>query len=474
MKENKLLSVVKLRVMEELKGAIQKHQLYRDKVEVYHKFPYKERPQMGVVLRNASASRVKLSPDDHAGTLKSYVGLARAENVEGDFLEWVWEDTQNMTSYEVEDLSDQVSGTNRVFHTSKSPIVINKYNTDIAPNYKCVKLTLNDEKIIPEFIDGKSGMIILSRAPKEDDTLKVNYYCSKLVHPGRYYIEIVSPNEYVIDRFLRVKGEIVIQDTSSDGTPHQSASLKNDGVYGGFEVLYTKKAANSNKIYLEKDVDYTIDSSGLITFLSELPEETTLYADYRFIKPTLGPFQIPKDFHYDNQSLPGVILAFGNQISIKNKLVVLVYPEREVSAELKSGHYNMSFDIEVVARDPIQLSDMTDHIISYIWGDRRLKLMEEGITIEELDPTGESEDSYDENTGDLYYKQSLSLQILTEWKKFVPYVTDLIDYDVKLGKFATFQSYVIGNQGRIFELKLESYDKSFEVDITKKGYPRYV
>jgi hypothetical protein len=474
--ENNLLRVVKSRIMDELTGSVQRNMVYRDKVQVFHKFPYKERLQMGIVLKNASSSRIKLSPDDHAGVLKSHVMMAHAENFEGKFLEWVWEDFNNLTGYQKdEDLSSQITGTtsngtNRFFTVSKKPILSGYNNTVIATNFRQISVLLDGLPVLPEFIDGKSGVFSLPQAPAVGSQLLVSYHYSNLTPPGRYYLEITSPTQFVIDPFYVIKDERVIERTTG---MEPTAQLLNGNLYGDFDILYTMKSNVSTKFYLEKYTDYTIDENGLITFLLPLEEGTTLYANYRWVGDTMGPFNIPEEFHYVNDALPGIILAFSNQITVGDKAVVIVYPQREPAAEMKSGHYKMVFDIEVVARDPQQLANLTDHLIEDIWGNRRLLLMDEGLTIEEMDPTGESEEPYDENTGDLYYKNGISLQIMTEWKKFIPFLTEIIDFDTKIYRYITVKDYIVTNQGRVLELKIRPNSVPFEVSYPKIGYPRY-
>lgn len=487
--EINLLRAVKLRVMDELRYAVQKHQLYRDKVQVYHKFPYKERPMTGIVLRNASSSREKLSADDFAGTLKSHFALARAKNHEGNLLEWVWEDPTHMTGIQKnEDLSSQISGTsghgtNRVFYVQHTPIISGLNNTKPADNFRQINLTLNGAVTYAEFVDGGRGMIILPIAPVVGDDLRVTYYYKAITPAGRYYIEMIDDGRFVIDPLYQVRKEKVIARTT--GT-ESTVSLDNSNLLSGFDVLYTLKSDRSNKIYLTKGVDYTIDdSSGLITFLNPLPVDTTLYADYRWIGTTMGPFDVPKDFHYKNEDLPGVVLSFSNQIKQGDKMVVIAYDRRETAAKMYSGHFRMHFDIDVFTRDPEQLADLTDHVVQEIWSNRRLDLMREGLTIEEFDPTGESEDVYDENTGDLYYKNSLALEMMTEWKKFVPYLTEILDIDTNLHEYVlnvgmsgdtgmiNTPEYVVTNQNRILELELLPNDKPFEVKYPQAGYPRY-
>jgi hypothetical protein len=475
--ENNLLRVVKSRIMDELADSIQRHQLFRDIVQVFHKFPYKERLQMAVVLKNASSSRIKLSADDHAGVLKSHVTLARAENFEGRFIEWVWEDFNNLTSYQKdEDLSSQLTGTptfgtNRFFTVSKKPILSGYNNTSIADNFRQISVILNGQPVFPEFVDGDSGVLSLAQAPGTGSQLLVSYYYGNLTPPGRYYIEIISPTQFVIDPFYVIKNEKVINKSTG---AELTARLKKGNLYGDFDTLYTMKTKVSNKFYLEKGTDYTIDSSGLITFLLPLEIDTTLFASYRWVGDTLGPFNIPSEFHYINQALPGIILSFSNQIMVGDKAVVIVYPQREPAANMNSGHYKMVFDIEVVARDPKQLANLTDHLIEDIWGNRRLPLIDEGLTIEEMDPTGESEEPYDENTGDLYYKHSISLQIMTEWKKFIPFLTEILDFDTKIYQYITVKDYVLTNQGKILELRLRPNSVPFEVSYPRIGYPKYI
>ena len=291
--EINLLRSVKFRVLDELRGAISAHQVYKDKVKVQHKFSYKERAMMSVVLRNASANRIKLAADDHAGTLKSHLALARAENREDSFLEWVWEDRFHTTKVHVnEDLSGQIVGSasfgeNRVFSTQNKPIVSGRNNTQIADNIGYVKMTLNGQDIVPVAIDGKKGIIILSQAPVSGDQLLVTYYSSIITPPGRYYVEMTSTTQFVIDPLYFVKAETVIDRTT--GT-EATAQLQNGNLYGDFDVLYTLRSDNSVKMYLLKNVDYTLSTSGLITFLNPLTTNTTLYADYRWAGSRMGPF----------------------------------------------------------------------------------------------------------------------------------------------------------------------------------------
>lgn len=461
--------------MDELRYTIQEHQNYRDKVEVYHKFPYKERPMMGVVLRNASGSRIKLSADDYAGAMKSHLALARAENREGKLFDWVWEDLNNLTKYkENDDLSSQTSGsptvgTNRVFYTSIKPVISGLNNTVPANNFRQIRVTVDGSVVLPEFFDGMKGMFILPSAPPDGATVLASYYYKNLTPPGRYYIEMVSSFHFIIDPLYIVENEEVI--TRTTGT-ELTAQLENGGLYGDFDVLWTKKTIHSNKLYLEKNVDYTVDQSGLITFLNPLPSDTSLFANYRWVGDRIGPLEIPKPFHYLNTALPGVTLAFSNQLEAGNRMVLIVYDQREPAASVYSGHYRMNFDIDVFTRDPQRLADLTDHIIGYMWGERRLALITEGLTMEEMDSVGESEEVYDTNTGDLYYKNSINLVLLSEWKRFVPFLYKIQDFDMSVYRYTVNKQYIITDQNQFFELNLLPWEGKFEVVYPHTSGPR--
>jgi len=474
--ESNLLRATKRRVLRELNDTIEYNPVYRDTMKVYHKFPFKERPMRGVILSNASASRIRLSADDYAANLKSHVAWARVGNKEGKFLDWVWEDEQNVTRFvENEDVSSQITGTasvgtNRVFQVANYPIVSGYFNTKIADNFRQVDVFIDGERAFPVDLDGKNGKVYLASSPTVGQTVTISYSYKNIADPGRYYIELISKNQYVIDPLYFVEKEVVIETTTGTET---TANLSHGNLIPNLEALYTKKNFNSLSIELVPGSDYTIDATtGEVTFLNPLKSGTTLYANYRWVGNTLGPFDIPDDFHYDNSSISGVILSFGNKKIVNDKLVVIVYPDREQSAKVYSGHWDMNFNIDVFTRDTIELPDLTDYIVDDMWSRKRLRLVSEGLTIEEMEPGGESEEVYDQNTGDLYYKNSVSLRMMTEWKKFVPYLTEIMDFDTRLYQYMQHNKYLKLN-GKDFNIDVYPYSKELSVKYPEAGYPKY-
>ena len=99
----------------------------------------------------------------------------------------------------------------------------------------------------------------------------------------------------------------------------------------------------------------------------------------------------------------------------------MVTETREQQAKIYGGHWEMSLDLAVIAKDPSQMEQMTDQIISYLWGKRKNVLEYEGIALNSVEPTGESEEVHIDTTGDLYYESSVSVNVQSEWQRFVPY-----------------------------------------------------
>lgn len=483
--DSKLNQTIKNRLFDELSDTIQKHINYRDKVKVYHKFPYKERPMMGVVLKNISARRIQTSSDDFACEMSSHLALAGAEGLDSRVLKWVWEDQNNLTKYQLnEDLTSQLSGdtaigTNRVFYVSKKSIVAGPFNTKIADNFAQVSVVVNGEVVFPEYVNGEKGIVILPLAPPLGSTITISYYYSNIVPPGRYYLEIVTPDaahpnqgtQFVVDPIYVVDREELIAKTR--GT-ELTAQTENHNLLPNFDVLYTQQSKKATKLYLERDVDYTITTDGLISFRKPLIVGTTLYINYRWVGVELGPFDLPGgEFEYNNLALSGVILFFGSERLLGDKNVVIVYPQRETAARVYSGHWDVSVQIDVVSRDTIQLPELTDHIINDMWSYKRLALIMEGITIQSIENTGETEDIYDEATGDQFYRSSLSMSLLSEWKRFEPFLTSIQDFDMHLYTFPKQTDYYVDSQGKIFEKPVTANTKPFEVTYPEVGRVRY-
>ena len=466
--ESNLTKVIKERIFDELTDSLNKLPGFSEKVKVFHKFPEEERPQRGIILRNSSANRIKMSADDFAGTLKSHLALAALKYKAGIALEWVWEDENNLTKYVLEeDVSSTLDPSRRIFKTQNKPITAGPHNTEIADNFAQIDVTVDGSKVYTEYLDGKEGLGVLPVPVPLNSVVKVSYWYKNLVPPGRYYLEMTEDNEYTITPLYITKDELVIERTTGS---ELSAFLANQNIYEYLQELYTKKTDRSVKLSLTNGVDYTISSNGEITFLTPLLANTRLYACYRHLGTVIGPKILPNKNYADYESLSGIVLAFGSRAVKGDSLVILVREFREPSAGIYSGHWRISLDFGVFCRDPMQLSEISDHMIDDLWR-KRDALSAEGITLEELEPTGESEEVYDNNTGDIFYVMNCSLVLMSEWKRYIPYEIDIQDFSVNTSVSPQQSDYSIDANNILYQ-KLSSLSRPFEVKYPVRKFPK--
>lgn len=166
--------------------------------------------------------------------------------------------------------------------------------------------------------------------------------------------------------------------------------------------------------------DYTADpATGVITLARTLPSSDFLSADYRYAGESVGPFPVPQDGS-NNTAIPGVVLAFGRRVEDGDIMLVVVGDVREPSAREYGGRWEMSFDLDIMARDTAAQQEITDRTLMFFHAVARNRLSEEGIEITQISMGGEAEEVYDETGDDYYFTASLSLTILTDWCLHVP------------------------------------------------------
>lgn len=471
--QNNLYGAIKHRMFEEMNQSIQRHPTYAGSTKAYHRLHHnKERPQTGVLLRSVSSSRIKLSPDDHIGDLKSLVTLAKVGDSPGSTIEWVWEDAYNLTKYvEKEDVSATLDSTGRLVTVVNTPISAGHQNVEKASNFGQVRLYLDGVKVDALSINADTGQIALPANLAPGVKVEVSYYYSDMDKPGYYFVQF-NQNAFNITPLYSEYNEVVIEKTTGTET---EANLNNTPVLVDYVLnLTTKKNFNSTLIYLDREVDYNVDSNGLITFLKPLQAGTTLYASYRWQGENRGPFVVENENEYLDEPIKGVVLAVGSRKKEGDKQVVILNPKREQVAKVYGGHYTMNLDWTVFSRDPMTTEELADHLVSDIWSNRRPSLKWEGITIEECDAASETEEVYDDATGAMYFENNVTMQIMTEWKKFVPYILKLAKYNYKVKMYGEMEGsdIVTGvNTDLVIDLDIQPKGETFEVVYPKMKYP---
>lgn len=236
--------------------------------------------------------------------------------------------------------------------------------------------------------------------------------------PGIYYIEILKAPEhpgdqgvFAIDPLLTQIDEPLLQVQTGLETTAQLQQIP---------TLGTVRLWENRNFLLTENRDFTVDyQTGEVNFAARFPSGTKLTADYRYAVPSVGPLY----FRWNEANftaLPGVVLAFGKRAKTGDKIAVVIYQDRVDAANAFGGKFEASFDFDVIARDPIQMEEIADLCIMYLWGEKKPLLEYEGIEIVDVSMGGESEEPADE-TGDLYfYTASMAVQLRADWEMHVP------------------------------------------------------
>lgn len=236
--------------------------------------------------------------------------------------------------------------------------------------------------------------------------------------PGVYYLEILEApttsqemGSYVIDPLLTVNDEPVLRFLTGVESEAQLQQLPLKG---------TLRLWENRRFLLTEGTHYNVDyTTGSIELLSQSSPGATLTADYRYSVPSVGPISFKWNTG-DFETLPGVVMAFGKRAQKGDKLAVVVYEDRVESAGAYGGRFDVSFDLDVIARDTVQMEEISDLIIMYLWAQKRSALSAEGIEITDVSIGGEAEEIYDETGDDYFFNASLSIQLQADWEVHVP------------------------------------------------------
>ena len=465
---NNMLYAVKRRMIDEVEGAFHEHPAFTEKVRVYNKFPYEERVQYGVVLSNTSASQLRLSADNYLTDLYSHVRLARETNYPGLSIEWVRENPMDVTKYFTENVSAQLGPTQRMFRTSYQ-ILSGNGNTAYATNVGQIVVQINGMDVLPEYVNGERGVVMLRSATAATDVVEVSYYCRKIVPPGIYVFDFPEDNQFYVAPIYIINKELVLENTT--GT-EITASLANQNVYPKSDYLFRLYRSSTVPIVMVRGVDYSIDyPTGVITFLQPLDKGYNLYADYRW-QPTNyvnGPYTF-EPYQENHEVLPGVVLAIGRRAKKGDRQVIIVSKFREDQAMVYGGHWTMSLDFKVIAKDPIQMEEMTDQVVSYLWGTRKNALENEGITFNSIEPSGESEETFIE--GEMYYESNVDISVQTEWQAFVPYLYSIKEIIPDIRFWPGTKEYEVSKDLQVVTLKAVETDTRMVLKYPTAGYEK--
>ena len=239
--------------------------------------------------------------------------------------------------------------------------------------------------------------------------------------PGVYYIEVREetyewkgvPGLYLVfyvDPLFAVYDERPVQ---LDALNYR---VSNANFQTGSLVVYEMPG----NLLMYEGVNYTSNpATGTVTLVRPLPPGTTLSVDYYYAGTSLGPFPVEEN-GANNTAIPGVILAFGRRAFDGDVQAVLISKRREGGTREYGGRFEMSAELDLMARDVHAQGEIVDRTLMYLQAELRDRLSYHGIEIDQVSFGGESEEVYDENGDDYFYTGNISLTIYTDWTIHVP------------------------------------------------------
>lgn len=310
-----------------------------------------------------------------------------------------------------------------------APFIQNRYAFEERPQYGIVVKGSSTNKVqlsADNFVGTVESHVMLAHVgqpsyPVEwvrEDLRAVQANNDKMpTLPGVYYLEILSAPEhpgeagyFALDPLLTATNEPVL---------HFQSGIEREAQLQQTPVQNTLRLWDG-RFLLKEGIDYQVDyTNGSIKLLSAFSAGSNLTADYRYATTSIGPVE----FYWntaDFSTLPGVVLAFGKRAEAGNKIAVVVYPDRVDAAQAFGGKSEISFDLDVIARDPIQMEEISDLVFMYLWGQKKPALEFEGIELLDVSTGGEAEDVYDETTETYYFQATMSVQMRADWEVHVP------------------------------------------------------
>lgn len=310
------------------------------------------------------------------------------------------------------------------------PFIQNRFAFDERPQFGIVVQGSSANKIqldASNFIGAVQSHVMLAKIGAEsvfplewvrEDLAAVRAHGGVIeTPPGVYYLEILSapttPGEagsFIIDPLRTVTNEPVFR---------FQTGFEPEGQLQNVPLERTLRLYEDRSMMLHAGVDYEVGTHGSIRFLHPFAADSYITADYRYPIESIGP--VPFRWNTaDATTLPGVVLAFGKRSEAGQKTAVVVYAERIEAAQAYGGKHEVSFDLEIIARDSTQIEEITDLVSMYLWGEKRPVLAWEGIEITDVSMGGESEEPIDETGQDFQFMTTMTVQLQADWEIHVP------------------------------------------------------
>lgn len=301
-----------------------------------------------------------------------------------------------------------------------------KYSFSERPQYGIIVKTGSASQVqlsADNFIGHVESYVLLADVPNypglsvewiKEDSISIQNNGGTFPSPsGAYFIEITGDGEFHIDPYLDVHGEVPLKLSETNFT------FMNTPYEGSLNLMEYPSG-----VLLKEGVDYTFQSPTEIVLSAPLPSKIRLSADYRYQGQSTGPWAFRPNTAL-TKPIPGCVLAFGRRSQVNDRMVVIVQRSREIAYLEYGGRWDISLDLDIIARDVFSQQEISDQTLVYLWGVLRSHLSTQGIEITDVSFGGESEEVYDDNADDYFYNGSISIQVQADWFIHVPVIQRL-------------------------------------------------
>lgn len=405
-----------------LRGLAKSNPAYRDITShITTAFPYEEKPQRGIYIDGIDSTHVPLSPNNYVGTKISHVFSALVgptpvdkENAkerpypQGQFIEWVREDSDYYNKIVKEDLTSQVGSGANAFQASNGNW-ISDLDEGRPVTIRDVHLWIDDQLVTPIDIDPISGVVYTSWV-SPNSTVKLEYRYRNIPEPsGLHFIRITSENT-LSKRLMGVVRKATLVEEYDGET--------------SFQLPHTDILQQSLRIHLPhhykltEGSQYSVNySTGLITILTPalLPSKRALYVSYRYDGGQEDGIAFEPGSS-SNKIVPGVVIAFGEKVENGAIGVVGTLPERVDVADIYGGRWDAGVTIAVYARSQDAMEEMADWLAVSIIGILKEQLDSQGLALTSVSNGSRSKASYIEGDQDEYYVKTISISLQTDWE----------------------------------------------------------
>lgn len=303
-----------------------------------------------------------------------------------------------------------------------------KYSFEQRPQYGIIVKTGSASKVqlsANNFVGTVQSYVALARIPGypglscewvREDSLAIQANSGRFPTPaGVYYCEMTEDDQFYVDPLLDARNERLTMTTPSEGV------LQQVPYEGSLRIVEMPSGR-----LLVAGTDYTVGSDGVTIYLrSPLPNGVALRADYRYAGETTGPWEAKPLYGYD-KAIPGCVLVFGRRGKKGDRFAVVVSDTREDAYQEYGGRWDLTIDIDVVARDVYSQREIADMTTMFLWAVLRPNIVDQGLDLSEISMGGESEEVYDENGDDYFYNSTISLTVQTDWFTFVPMIPRIL------------------------------------------------